>query len=106
MGASGTGGIGHKKRPDSISADFTGNALALSPLAAENPGSTAVLEPLIESGVTDATDTIDRKSPRRDWKPNTDVVGAMEAIEGAISINIDYYQLINLLRLAFASKFQ
>jgi len=35
---------------------------------------------------------------RRDWKPNTDVVGAMEAIEGAISINIDYYQLINLLR--------
>lgn len=78
-----TGGIGHKKRPDLMSADFTGNTLTPSPLATDNPGSTAVLEPLIESGVADAHDSIDRKSPRRDWKPNTDVVGAMEAIEDA-----------------------
>lgn len=84
-----TGGIGHKKRPDLMSADFTGNTPTPSPLATDNPGSTAVLEPLIESGVADAHDSIDRKSPRRDWKPNTDVVGAMEAIEGTSLINID-----------------
>ena len=78
-----------------MSADFTGNALALLPLAAENPWSKAVSPMPLTPSLT-----------RRDWKPNADVVGAMEAIEGAISINIDYCQLINLLRLAFASKFQ
>ena len=72
-----------------MSADFTGNTLAPSPLATENPGSAVVLEPLIESGVGDVAESIDRKSPRHDWKPNTDVVGAMEAIEGAILINIE-----------------
>ena len=56
-----TGGIGHKKRPDSMSADFTGNALALSPLAAENPAIVESRYPAIAS----STRTPDRKRCHR-----------------------------------------
>ena len=89
-----TGGIGHKKRPDLMAADFTGgNPAPTSPISESSPeceihaatsvtaAPAGVLEPLPE---TSAVESI-RKSPRRDWKQpleNTDVVGAMEAIEG------------------------
>lgn len=76
------GSGGYKKRPDLMSADFSGagNTLAPSPLAvASHPDSSGTtLEPLDEV-VNDS-----RKSPRREWKSpieNTDVVGAIEAIE-------------------------
>lgn len=84
-----------KKRPDLMSADFTGGNqahLAISPLATESHG---VLAPLPEassavenspmSPTPTSGPTESRRSPRRDWKPpleKTDVVGAMEAIEG------------------------
>lgn len=78
------GGPGHKKRPDLMSADFTGNGgtLAPSPLAAPPPvqDTSSTLEPLPETSLIES-----RRSPRREWKPpleNTDVVGVMEAIEG------------------------
>ena len=82
----GSGGPGgHKKRPDLMSADFTGGGgtLAPSPLAAPPPvvqDGPGTLEPLPEASLIES-----RRSPRRDWKPpleNTDVVGVMEAIEG------------------------
>ena len=90
-----------KKRPDLLSADFTGGqAHAISPLATESLGggsvSTAggsVLETLPETGAeTSPVSPSDRKSPRREWKPpieKTDVVGAMEAIEGLYNRPLD-----------------
>jgi hypothetical protein len=81
-----SGGPGQKKRPDLMSADFTGGGgtLAPSPLAAPPPvqdnSGPSTLEPLPETTLIES-----RRSPRRDWKPpleNTDVVGVMEAIEG------------------------
>lgn len=83
----GSGGAGQKKRPDLMSADFTGGGgtLAPSPLAAPPPvqdmNISSTLEPLPETTLIDS-----RRSPRREWKPpleNTDVVGVMEAIEDA-----------------------
>ena len=80
------GGVGHKKRPDLMSADFTGNGgtLVPSPLAGPpclpDSSNSSMLEPLPESTAAES-----RRSPRRDWKPpleNTDVVGVMEAIAG------------------------
>ena len=75
--ARGSGGTVYKRRPDLMSADFSGGGMTPSPLAAQESTATTTLEPLNE--VVD-----NRKSPRREWKPpieNTDVEGVIEAIE-------------------------
>ncbi len=107
----GGGPPGHKKRPDLMTADFTGSGLAQSPLAGPPPDTSSIsvmstLEPLPEAESGSGS----RRSPRRDWKPtrletDTDVVGAMEAIEGNfISLNANQalaIRLTILIRLLF-----